>query len=70
MFRTIPDMTQAAFHYIPITGATICVPPGRIPAHYREEVEQQIQDMLDKGIVEESSSPWMAPAEVVKKKSG
>ena len=63
-------MTQAAFHYIPITGATICVPPGCIPAHYREEVEQQIQDMLDKGIVEESSSPWMAPAEVVKKKSG
>ena len=39
-------------------------------AHYREEVEQQLQDMLKQGIIQESSSPWMAPAVFVPKKSG
>ena len=70
VFRTIPGVTQAVFHYISITGTTICVPLGSIPAHYRKEGEQQVQDMLDKGIAEESSSPWMTPAGFVKKKSG
>ena len=46
------------------------VPPRRVPAQYREEVERQIQQMLDLGIIEESSSPWMAPAVFVRKKSG
>ena len=41
-----------------------------IPVHYREEVETQIQQMLDQGIIEESSSPWMTPAVFVNKKSG
>ena len=31
-----------------------------IPAHYKEEVEKQIQIMLDNHIIEPSSSPWMA----------
>lgn len=41
-----------------------------MPAHYREEIERQIQSMLDLGIIEESSSSWMAPAVFVPKKSG
>ena len=69
-FQTKPGVTQAAYHYIPTTGNPIRVPPRCIPAHYREEVEQQIVVMLDKGIIEESSSPWMAPAVFVLKKSG
>ena len=51
----------------PTTGAPSKV---RIPAHYRDEVETQIQDMLDLGIIEVSNSPWMAPAVYVRKKSG
>ena len=35
-----------------------------------EEVEQQIQEMLAQGIIKESSSPWMAPAVIVQKKTG
>ena len=31
---------------------------------------RQIQEMLDQGIIRESSSPWMAPAVFVLKKSG
>ena len=47
------------------------IPPRRVPAHYRDEVDKQIQVMLEQGIIiEESSSPWMAPAVFVPKKSG
>ena len=57
LFRTTPGATTAAYHYIPTTGTPVRVPPHRIPAHYRTEVECQIQDMLRQDIIEESSSP-------------
>ena len=43
LFRTTPGSTTATQHYIPTSGSPTRVPPRRIPAHYREEVEQQIQ---------------------------
>ena len=46
------------------------VPPRRVPTHYRKEVEQLIHSMLEQDIITESSSPWMAPAVFVPKKSG
>ena len=70
LFCTTPGVTNAAHHFIPTTGNPVKVPPRRIPAHYREEVEQQINVMLEQGIIEESSSPWMAPVVFVRKKSG
>ena len=47
LFRMRPGKTTAEYHYIPTTGFPVKVPPRRIPAHYREEVEQQLQDMLE-----------------------
>ena len=38
--------------------------------HYKDEVQKQLQVMLEQGIIEESNSPWMAPAVFVRKKSG
>ena len=70
LFTTKPGKTTAEYHFIPTTGCPVKVPPRRIPAHYREEVEQQLQDMIKQGIIQESSSPWMAPAVFVPKKSG
>ena len=70
LFTTTPGSTTLAQHYIPTSGSPTRVPPRCIPAHYVEEVEQQIQEMLAQGIIEESSSPWMAPAVFVRKKTG
>ena len=61
--------SEAAYHHIPTTGSPVRVPPQCVPVQYCEEVEQQIQDMLDIGIIMKSNSPWMAPAEFVWKKS-
>ena len=62
LFRTTPGAITEAYHYIPTTRTSVHVPPRCIPAHYRTEVESQIQDMLRQDIIEESCSPWMAPA--------
>ena len=70
LFRSIPGATTMAFHHIPTTNNPIRVPPRRIPGHYKKEIEHQIHDMLQQGIIEESCSPWMAPAVFVRKKSG
>ena len=70
LFCTKPGYTEDAWHYIPTVGNPVKVPPRRIPAHYRAEVCQQVQTMLDEGIIRHSKSPWMAPAVFVPKKSG
>ena len=57
-------------HFIPTTGNPVKIPPRRIPGNYRVEVQQQINTMLQQGIIEPSSSPWMAPAVFVRKKNG
>lgn len=47
-----PGVTDSAHHYIPMSGNPVRVPPWRIPAHYQEEVEQQI-DTMKQRIIEE-----------------
>jgi hypothetical protein len=72
IFRTKLGVSNKTQHYIHTTGSPVRVrvPPWRVPVHYRDEVEAQLQQMLEQGVTEESSSPWMAPAVFVKKKSG
>jgi hypothetical protein len=43
--------------------------PYRVPYALREEMEGQVRDMLSKGVIEPSSSPWSAPAILVPKKT-
>ena len=57
LFQSIPGSTDVAQHFIPTIGMPVKVPPHRIPARYRQEVESQLQNMLDRGIIEEGSSP-------------
>jgi hypothetical protein len=44
-------------------------PPYRTPFALRDEMKAQVENMLAKGIIGESSSPWSAPAILVAKKS-
>ena len=47
LFYTTPGVTKVAYHFIPTTGNPVMVPPRCVPAHYREEVDHQIQTMLE-----------------------
>lgn len=42
----------------------------RIPYAKREDMEQQVKEMLEKDIIEHSTSPWGAPALLVQKADG
>ena len=69
LFIMKPGKAEGTYN-IPTSGCPVKVPPRRIPAHYKEEVEKQIRIMLDNHIIEPSSSPWMSPAVFVRKKTG
>jgi hypothetical protein len=43
--------------------------PYRVPLARKKELENQVKDMLKKGIIEKSNWPWSAPAILVPKKS-
>ena len=71
LFSTVPGSTTVAHHTIPTADhPPVRVPPRRVPAHCRTEVERQLTEMLDRNIIRVSSSPWLAPAVYVPKKSG
>lgn len=42
----------------------------RIPFSKREEMQQQVEELIEKGIIEHSTSPWGSPALLVQKPDG
>ena len=46
------------------------LPPRRLPPAQREIANQEIDKMLEQGVVEPSDSPWAAPIVLVRKKDG
>ena len=44
--------------------------PCRTSPECKQEIDRQVEDMLQKGIVQESVSPWSSPVVLVKKKDG
>ncbi|XP_057416627.1 uncharacterized protein LOC130711144 [Lotus japonicus] len=48
----------------------ISIPPYRMAPAELKELREQLQDLLDKGFIRPSSSPWGAPVLFVKKKDG
>ena len=63
--------TDRVTHTIP-TGdaAPIKQAPRRAPHALRSVVENQVEDMLAKGIIRESTSPWASPIVLVRKRDG
>ena len=71
LFSDTIGQTNIAHHKID-TGDN---PPIRqrakqMPYAFREESNKQIEDMLEKGIIRPSTSPWASPIVLVHKKSG
>ena len=44
--------------------------PRRPPMGLKDEIDKQVQDMLERGIITPSSSPWSSPVVLVNKKDG
>ena len=66
-----PGRTDAAEHTIDTgTARPVKLPPYRPPHAHKETVKQEIDEMLESGIIEPSQSEWSAPIVLVKKKDG
>ncbi|KAJ9545268.1 hypothetical protein OSB04_024975 [Centaurea solstitialis] len=67
----LPPTRQVEFRIDLISGATpVAKAPYRLAPAEMPELSNQIQELLDKGFIQPSSSPWGAPVLFVKKKDG
>ena len=64
--------TNAVRHSIPLEpGATpVNTRPYRLPESQKEEIDRQVKQLLEEGIIKKSDSPWNSPLLVVEKKAG
>jgi hypothetical protein len=65
-----PDRDVAFVIELQLGTAPISKRPYRMPPKELAELKNQIQELLDKGYIRPSSSPWGCPALFVKKKDG
>ena len=66
-----PKQTHLVNHQIITEGALpVKARYRRVPAAWEDEIESQIQEMLNNGIIRPSSSPWNSPVILAKKKDG
>ena len=69
-FRCFWRTLRACQHFDTGNSTPIKQHPRRIPYAHRDDAERQRNEMLDKGIIRESTSPWSSPIISVKKKDG
>jgi len=64
--------SRACDHSIPLVAGArpVFIRPYRYPPALKSEIEKQVQEMLDKGLIQHSSSPFSSPLLLVKKKDG
>jgi len=67
----LPPQRQVEFRIDLVPGAApIARSPYRLAPSEMQELSQQLQELLDKGFIRPSFSPWGAPVLFVKKKDG
>ena len=67
----LPPARQVEFQIDLIPGAApVARAPYRLAPSEMQELSNQLQELLDKGFIRPSSSPWGAPVLFVKKKDG
>jgi hypothetical protein len=71
----IPDSLppkRSCDHTIPlITGASpVNIRAYRYPPSLKDEIDKQVQEMLDHGLIQPSTSPFSSPVLLVRKKDG
>ncbi|KAJ8774331.1 hypothetical protein K2173_011580 [Erythroxylum novogranatense] len=68
---SFPPVREIEFAIDLILGtAPISIPPYRMAPAELRELKEQLEELLEKGFVRPSSSPWGAPVLFVKKKDG
>ena len=71
VMKNKPGKTTIAEHAIDTGPATpVRLPPYRLPHVYKDAVYKEIQDMLQAGMIEPSTSCWASPIVPVRKKDG
>ena len=71
LFRCQLGRTNVTQYIIDTGDATpVKLPPCPIPFHYSEQVQSQLKDMAEEGIIRPSNSPWCTPAVYIPKSSG
>ena len=67
----LPSDRQVEFRIDLVPGTSpIAKSPYRLAPTEMQELKKQLQELLDKGFIQPSSSPWGAPILYVKKKDG
>lgn len=71
IFSDVPGKTDVIEHTIQLTdNKPISSRPYPLPYAVRENLKEEIADMLQLGVIRESSSPYASPIVIVKKKDG
>jgi hypothetical protein len=68
--RNLTPSYVQPFHIDTGNANPVNVPPRRVPPAHRIEIERQIQDWKDAGLITESNSPWASPIVMVPKAGG
>ena len=63
-------LPASRIHHVINTGSAppIRQKPYRVSPTERKHIDEQVRDMLQRGVIQESASPWAAPVVLVKKK--
>ena len=71
IFSDVPDTTNLAEHKIELTTAEPTrQKPYPLPYATRQKVREEVEKMLEAGIIERTESPYAAPVVLVKKSDG